>query len=155
MDKLAEPPLHEHMEMFKRFSVDLFKEVDLELSESRKRGFAQEEDDMTSTLGFSDDNQKKRRRLLVDETEPARSDASDLEEEFGSEGVTGVVERFLSDKTGEILVRERRPVKVLFHADQVWTGSDSGEGYSPFMELYPSTELPFFINLKLLPRGSN
>ena len=147
MDKLAEPPLHEHMEMFRRFSVDLFKEVDLELSESRKREFTPEEEGITSTLGFSDDNQKKRRRLLVDETEPARSDASDLEEEFGSEGVTGVVERFLSDKTGEILVRERRPVKVLFHADQVWTGGDSGEGYSPFMELYPSTELPFFIKV--------
>ena len=49
-----------------------------------------------------------------------------LEEEWGEAGVVGVVERFLSDNTGEVMVRVTRPVKVLFHASQVWCGGDSG-----------------------------
>ena len=50
-----------------------------------------------------------------------------LEEEWGEVGVTGVVERYLSDNTGEIMVRVKRQVKVLFHANQVWCGGDSGD----------------------------
>ena len=84
--------------------------------------------------------------MLEDEGSPGRI-LFDLGEEFGSDGVLGVVERFLSDKTGEILVRSDDPVKVLFHAEQVWTGGDSGEGYSPFLELFPSTELPFSLSV--------
>ena len=57
------------------------------------------------------------------------------------------MERFLSDKTGEITVRVTRPIKVIFHASQVWVGGDAGEMYSPFLELFSSMELPFVLSV--------
>ena len=127
MEKLADPPLREHIELFKQFSADLVTgQADEESSsgsQSRKRGGSSE-------VEVEADGQNKRRRV------------SEMEVEVGT------VERFLTDKTGVILVmRDSGTVKVLFHADQVWAGGDSGEGYSPFLELHPSTELPFFLRV--------
>ena len=126
MDKLCEPPLQEHLQLFRKFSVDLLQEADPDSvgSVSRKRGVSRED----CRLGFRDDNQNKRRRLVTDESEAIASyQGSDLEEVFGEEGLAGTVERFLSNKTGEILVvKDNRSLKVLFHADQVMTGGDWG-----------------------------
>ena len=55
--------------------------------------------------------------------------------------------RYLNDKTGEVTVRVTRPVKVLFHAAQVWVGGSGGDMYSPFLEIFPSTELPFVLSV--------
>ena len=68
-----------------------------------------------------------------------------IDEEWGEEGVRGVVERFLSDKVGEIMVRVTRPVKVMFHAGQVMLSS--GDSFSPLLELHSSTQLPFIISV--------
>ena len=131
MEKLADPPLREHIELFRRFSVGLAR--GLTGQESRKRAGSSE---LEQAREGEEEGEVKRRRR------------EELEEVLGSEGTTGTVERFLTDRTGLILVsRDGRTVKVLFHAEQVWAGGDSGEGYSPFLELHPSTELPFFLRV--------
>ena len=130
MEKLADPPLREHIQLFRQFSAALVS------GQARKRGASQ--DTEVEAHGDGEAQNKRRRRMSE----------SQLGEVLGSEGVAGTVERFLTDKTGVILVEtEGRTVKVLFHAEQVWSGGDSGEGYSPFLELHPSTELPFFLRV--------
>ena len=125
MEKLSDPPLREHIELFRQFSAELVS-GEASGSQSRKRGGSED-------IEVESDDQNKRRR---------RMSQSELQ------GLAGTVERFLSDKIGVILVvRDSLTIKVLFHADQVWAGGDSGEGYSPFLELHPSTELPFFLRV--------
>ena len=127
MEKLSDPPLREHIELFRQFSAQLVS-GEAGGSQSRKRGGSED-----SEVEGGDQN-KRRRRMSESQSE--------------LRGVEGTVERFLSDRIGVILVvRDSLTSKVLFHADQVWVGGDSGEGYSPFLELHPSTELPFFLRV--------
>ena len=132
MEKLADPPLREHIELFRQFSRHLVDSLSLSGSQSRKRAGSSE-------VEAAGDGRNKRRRP---------SQPSQLGEVFGGEAVAGTLERFLTEKMGVILVvRDSKTIKVLFHADQVWAGGDSGEGCSPFLELHPSTELPFFLRV--------
>ena len=114
MEKLSDPPLREHIELFRQFSAGLVS-GQASGAQSRKRGGSQEAE------VEADEGHSKRRGMSQ----------SPLEEVLGSEGpgVAGTVERFLTDKTGVILVEtEGRTLKVLFQAEQVWAGGDSGEG---------------------------
>ena len=123
MDELIAPAMSEHLEMHYKFSEDLAFELEnLESTptpdDSRKRFLSPD-----NSHGLHHDN-KRMRSADRDQTPVS---IPNFEEEWGENGVTGIVERFLNDKTGEITVRVTRPVKVLFHAGQVWCGGDGGQ----------------------------
>jgi len=140
MDFLIAPPMPEHEECYYKYCEELYYELEaqeVQEPQEKKRYHSPEK-----PLGDTERTKRMRSEESVASSTVLTS-VPGLEEEWGEAGVTGVVERFLSDNTGEIMVRVKRPVKVLFHANQVWCGGDSGEMYSPFLETYPSTELPF------------
>ena len=130
MDFLIAPPMPEHVECYYKYAEELFYELEVQETkepQDRKRYHSPEKP-------LSDPDRSKRMRS---EDSVASSSivtsVPGLEEEWGEAGVTGVVERFLSDNTGEIMVRVTRPVKVLFHANQVWCGGDSGDLVTQFL----------------------
>ena len=124
MDFLIAPPMPEHVECYYKFSEELLYE--LETQETSESGGQDRKRYHSPEKPLSDPDRSKRMRSEESVTSILTS-VPGLEEEWGEAGVTGVVERFLSDNTGEIMVRVTRPVKVLFHANQVWCGGDSGD----------------------------
>ena len=123
MDFLIAPPMPAHVECYYKYCEELFYELEAQEAvqepQERKRYHSPEKP-------LSDQDRSKRMRSEESVTSIVTS-VPGLEEEWGEAGVTGVVERFLSDNTGKIMVRVTRPVKILFHANQVWCGGDSGD----------------------------
>ena len=125
---LIAPPMPAHVECYYKYCEELFYELEAQEAvqdpQERKRYHSPEK-----PLG----DQERSKRMRSEESVSSSSIVTSLpglEEEWGEvgvTGVTGVVERYLSDNTGEIMVRVKRPVKVLFHANQVWCGGDSGD----------------------------
>ena len=136
MDFLIAPPMPAHVECYYKYCEELFYELEAQEAvqepQERKRYHSPEK-----PLG----DQERSKRMRSEESVASSSIVTSLpglEEEWGEVGVTGVVERYLSDNTGEIMVRVKRPVKVLFHANQVWCGGDSGDLVTfTFLMLFP------------------
>lgn len=124
MDFLIAPPMPEHEECYYKYCEELYYELEaqeVQEPQEKKRYHSPEK-----PLGDTERTKRMRSEESVASSTVLTS-VPGLEEEWGEAGVTGVVERFLSDNTGEIMVRVKRPVKVLFHANQVWCGGDSGD----------------------------
>ena len=115
MDCLLAPAMPDHLEFYYRLSEELLLELEEQDTLARKRTLSQSPEKSAA----QPDNKRMR-------SEESCSSAPGVEEEWGGAGVAGTVSRFLSDKVGEVMVRVTRPVKVIFHASQVWCGGDAG-----------------------------
>ena len=128
MDFLIAPPMPAHVECYYKYCEELFYELEAQEAvqepQERKRYHSPEK-----PLG--DQERSKRMRSEESVASSIVTSIPGLEEEWGEAGVTGVI-------TGEIMVRVKRPVKVLFHANQVWCGGDSGDLVTfTFLILFP------------------
>ena len=109
MDFLIAPPMPEHVECYYKFSEELLYE--LETQETSESGGQDRKRYHSPEKPLSDADRSKRMRSEESVTSIVTS-VPGLEEDVGEAGVTGLVERFLSANTGEIVVRVTRPLQL-------------------------------------------